>query len=215
MSDEKTLLEKITDAQTRIENPKFDATGQVGKRQYRYATLNSCLDAVNAAGRDLGLAVWFDIENNMSGDADRIFSHVVTVISDGKEETRRSPIPVNLNGGSQDNGSALTYAKRYSLCAAFGINADEDDDGNRAQTAFKANRSVVPKAPKQIANNQTNDKLLAAKGRLMMAIDRYAEMQGKDSKAMKEGITKRPDYAENANNPEWFEMVASEFESES
>ena len=31
---------------------------------------------------------------------------------------------------SQALGSALTYARRYSYCAALGIVADEDDDGN-------------------------------------------------------------------------------------
>jgi hypothetical protein len=34
--------------------------------------------------------------------------------------------------GPQAQGSALTYARRYSLMAALGLVADEDDDGNAA-----------------------------------------------------------------------------------
>jgi hypothetical protein len=32
----------------------------------------------------------------------------------------------------QGIGSALTYMRRYSLSAAFGITSDQDDDGNQA-----------------------------------------------------------------------------------
>lgn len=38
---------------------------------------------------------------------------------------------------AQGFGSALTYAKRYSLAAAFGVTSDEDDDGTeQAETTL-------------------------------------------------------------------------------
>ncbi len=37
--------------------------------------------------------------------------------------------PLPLNAKPQELGSALTYAKRYSLSAMVGVAADEDDDG--------------------------------------------------------------------------------------
>jgi hypothetical protein len=40
-------------------------------------------------------------------------------------------IPVTKQD-AQGYGSAMTYAKRYSLAAALGVVADEDDDGNAA-----------------------------------------------------------------------------------
>lgn len=41
--------------------------------------------------------------------------------------------PLNpIKNDPQGLGSALTYAKRYSLCSLLGIVADEDDDGNSA-----------------------------------------------------------------------------------
>jgi hypothetical protein len=39
---------------------------------------------------------------------------------------------------AQGAGSAVTYARRYSLCAALGIAAEEDDDGNCATQTPKA-----------------------------------------------------------------------------
>jgi ERF superfamily len=39
---------------------------------------------------------------------------------------------------AQGAGSAVTYARRYSLCAALGIAAEEDDDGNGATQTPKA-----------------------------------------------------------------------------
>lgn len=41
----------------------------------------------------------------------------------------------------QGQGSAITYARRYSYMAALGLVADEDDDGNAASASTSANRS--------------------------------------------------------------------------
>jgi len=38
---------------------------------------------------------------------------------------------------AQSFGSAVTYAKRYSLSMALGIGADKDDDANRAESGSK------------------------------------------------------------------------------
>jgi hypothetical protein len=38
---------------------------------------------------------------------------------------------------AQSFGSAVTYAKRYSLSMALGIGADKDDDANKAETGSK------------------------------------------------------------------------------
>tara|TARA_X000001388_G_scaffold35637_1_gene25117 strand:+ start:1107 stop:1739 length:633 start_codon:yes stop_codon:yes gene_type:complete len=49
----------------------------------------------------------------------------------------------------QGYGSALTYAKRYSLITACGL-PSEDDDGNSAESNYKAKPKAKPKAePKQ------------------------------------------------------------------
>ena len=40
--------------------------------------------------------------------------------------------PIVLPANEQQKGSALTYARRYSICALLNLSADADDDGNAA-----------------------------------------------------------------------------------
>ena len=42
----------------------------------------------------------------------------------------------------QGGASASTYARRYSLCAAFGIVAEDDDDGNFASNTKQTNKNL-------------------------------------------------------------------------
>lgn len=56
-------------------------------------------------------------------------------------------VPITVVSDPQKMGSAITYAKRYCLLAAFGLVGDEDDDGNAASTpATKPKRASRPKA---------------------------------------------------------------------
>lgn len=51
--------------------------------------------------------------------------------------------PANLTGTAQQVGSAITYAKRYALCAVLGlIVGGEDDDGNEAQQQAPAPKPI-------------------------------------------------------------------------
>ena len=49
-------------------------------------------------------------------------------------EVIESALPLPEAGTMQAMGSAITYARRYSLTAMLGICGDEDDDGNSAST---------------------------------------------------------------------------------
>jgi hypothetical protein len=50
-------------------------------------------------------------------------------------ESRKGIFPLPTAGGPQAVGSAITYARRYCLCAVSGIVPDSDDDGQAAQAA--------------------------------------------------------------------------------
>jgi hypothetical protein len=52
-------------------------------------------------------------------------------VDTGEGETGRMPLLLS-KGDSQGLGSALTYARRYALCAVLNLIADDDDDGNSA-----------------------------------------------------------------------------------
>lgn len=46
----------------------------------------------------------------------------------------------------QSRGSAITYQKRYALCAVLGLNVEDDDDGNGA-SGKKPNKDEPPQQP--------------------------------------------------------------------
>jgi hypothetical protein len=93
----------------------------------KYADLGACLEAVDDALLDNGIAVYQETFEDSSGVT------VETVFLHESGETIRSG-KLHVPAAKQDPqgyGSALTYARRYSLMAACGI-APEDDDGNAA-----------------------------------------------------------------------------------
>lgn len=69
----------------------------------------------------------------------------------GTEQTPWCEFPVvGASAKPQDVGSALTYARRYALCALYGIAGDKDDDGEAAsgrQTETSSTGRPAEKAP--------------------------------------------------------------------
>lgn len=57
----------------------------------------------------------------------------------------------------QGQGSAITYARRYAITAVLGLVSDEDDDGNAAQKAANAARTIDPPAPEEPAKSVYED----------------------------------------------------------
>lgn len=99
----------------------------------KYADLGACLEAVDDALLNNGIALYQETFEDASGVT------VETVLLHESGETIRSGklhVPAARND-PQGYGSALTYARRYSLMAACGI-APEDDDGNAATAATQA-----------------------------------------------------------------------------
>jgi hypothetical protein len=93
----------------------------------KYADLAACLEAVDDALLANGIAVYHESAEDATGVT------VETVFLHESGETIRSG-KLHVPAAKQDPqgyGSALTYARRYSLMAACGI-APEDDDGNAA-----------------------------------------------------------------------------------
>lgn len=96
----------------------------------KYADLGACLEAVDDALLSNGIAVYQETFEDASGvTVETVFLHETgETIRCGKLH-----VPASKQD-PQGYGSALTYARRYSLMAACGI-APEDDDGNAASNA--------------------------------------------------------------------------------
>jgi len=93
----------------------------------RYADLSACVEAVVDALNDNGIMLMQrNLECESGVTVETVFVH------ESGETMSSGPlhVPASKND-AQGYGSALTYARRYSLMAACGI-APEDDDGNAA-----------------------------------------------------------------------------------
>jgi hypothetical protein len=104
----------------------------------KYADLGACLEAVEDALLENSIALYQETFEDQTGVT------VETVLLHESGETIRGG-KLHVPAAKQDPqgyGSALTYARRYSLMAACGI-APEDDDGN---AATKAVREAKPDA---------------------------------------------------------------------
>lgn len=93
----------------------------------RYADLSACVEAVIDALNNHGIAMIQRTHDDDKGvTVETVFIHE----SGESLEGGRLHVPAAKHD-PQGYGSALTYARRYSLMAACGI-APEDDDGNAA-----------------------------------------------------------------------------------
>lgn len=137
------------------ENPYFNST---------YADLSSVVEALKKPLSDNKIAYYF-----MTIGASPEWQLTMTVINleetkdDDDEDVKESLVlafPLNPVD-PQKMGASITYAKRYLLCTAFNVIAEEDDDGNEAS----GNKPSLPKKkptplkPKTDINAAVNDEV--------------------------------------------------------
>ena len=126
MTTHKTLVQALAQAQSEMDHANLDETNPQFKS--KFASLKSVIDAVKPALNNNG--IWFlqksiPTENGIA---------IETVFYGYGEEISTGPVPVPAQRATpQGYGSAITYAKRYSLAMACGISAAQDDDGNQAE----------------------------------------------------------------------------------
>ncbi len=129
------LAAALNKAQAQMMGATKDAKNPFFKS--KYATLNSVWEAVKDAVLANGLTVLQPIYLNQNQPV------VKTTImhTSGQFITSECPIVCAKANDPQALGSAITYARRYSLASMLGVMTDEDDDAERAM-----NR---PKSPSQ------------------------------------------------------------------
>lgn len=130
----------MSGAKKGAENPHFRS---------KYADLASCWDAARAALPEQGLCV---IQTTRPSDKDEVVVITLLAHSSGEWIEGELPLPVT-KADAQGYGSALTYARRYGLCAMVGI-APEDDDGNAAANA-KPNKQAGKMPTKEFVDHCT------------------------------------------------------------
>lgn len=124
-------------------NMLTDEAAQIGQnRTYKYLSLGTLCKTVKQVFAQHGIMFRQSVEL-VETDSNKTIAKVCTYIFNVNDEMLVSEYPFYYTADSQANGSAVTYARRYSLYAALGIYPDKDDDGKASanySTQFTANR---------------------------------------------------------------------------
>jgi hypothetical protein len=131
---------------------KFQAAlpkvGKEGEGQYgKYARLEDVSHAALPLLGELGLS--FIARPTLHPETGHLVLAYSLVHTSGEREDGFYPLVAN--GTPQQIGGAITYARRYALCAVTGLAPDgDDDDGHSAQQAAEQDwRSAPPVQPRQ------------------------------------------------------------------
>src|SRR5215469_8913840 len=135
-----SLAEALTQLQTRLPRITKDATADTGKYTYSYANLASITETV--APILAGLDLYWTCKPTMA-DGQFVLRYKLGHAPTGEYEEGDYPLPA---GTPQTQGGAITYARRYALCAVLGIAPAEDDDDAQAAEA-DATRGSTWQAP--------------------------------------------------------------------
>lgn len=128
------LAAALAKAQTAMTNAVFNRINPHFKS--KYADLPAVIEAVRPALAANGLSVTQETRVTDTGFV------LATVLRHASGQWTEATYPLPANGKPQEMGSALTYARRYSLAAICGIASDDDDDGERTSGRGKDPRPI-------------------------------------------------------------------------
>lgn len=149
MSESKTLLTALLAVQQASPTLPKDATNPHFRS--KYTPLDTIVEHIGPILNQHGL-VWMTMPcRDEHGDPALKY----TLAHAGTGDTLEGTMPLLLTKADpQGMGSAITYARRYSLCAVLNLVADEDDDGNagsqpKSQEPRRNNNGTIKASEKQ------------------------------------------------------------------
>ena len=167
-----TLPMALVKALTEIEGVTKDKVNPHFKS--KYADLSSVLETVRPVFARYNMAVTQETAPSEDGV---IVETVVLHMSGEERRFGKLYVPANKRD-AQGAGSALTYARRYSLMTALGIPA-EDDDGNAAvkATVNPSTGETPPAKRVELAGPYTcKTQLQAAAKQFVMTLERMSDL---------------------------------------
>ena len=145
------LSKALVETQKELKQPLKDAKNPFFKSEY--VPLENVAEAITESATKHGLAFSQYATTTETGNV-----LVGTIVFHESGEFIEFP-PLILkpeNTKPQSIGSAITYAKRYSLSAVFGITSDKDDDGNKANGNGEQQKQPQKRNQKQASQNEPN-----------------------------------------------------------
>lgn len=126
--------------------------GKWTKYSYKYLTLAGIIEIIRKPFAKNGLSFLQFPTVRKEGNSTTVIIKTVIAHESGDTIENELSLPVTIGGRISDAqaiGSAITYARRYSLQSLVGISADEeDDDGNSACANTIETKPQVKQQPK-------------------------------------------------------------------
>lgn len=143
------LSKALVETQKELKQPLKDAKNPFFKSEY--VPLENVAEAITESATKHGLAFSQYATTTETGNVS-----VGTIVFHESGEFIEFP-PLILkpeNTKPQSIGSAITYAKRYSLSTVFGITSDKDDDGNKTNGNGEPQKQQQKRNQKQAQNDE-------------------------------------------------------------
>lgn len=178
-----TIAKALCDFQSEMPILTLDREVEVntkggGRYKFKYATFKNIVETVKPLMKKYRLSFTQIVEPDGA---------VTTILMHESGEYLQSTLLIRGEQTPQGIGSAITYAKRYSLAAMLGLVADEDDDANIAQgNNFEINEDHRPwlnRGTKEYANAIAK---LSEQKISMAEVERHYKV----SKAIREELTR-------------------------
>lgn len=138
-----TLAAALAELQTQLPPIKKDETANAGTYSYSYADLAQITERIMPLLGKVGLSF---IAKPTLVDGKFVLAYSLLHES-GDREDGQYPLGT---GTHQQLGSAITYARRYCLCAVTGVAPSDDDDDARA-AAHRQPQQEAPPSPRAVA----------------------------------------------------------------
>lgn len=152
-------------ALSKVDNPPFDSENPHFRS--KFASLSVTLKVIREACEGEGLAYWHHLIWFESGNV----ALQSGLMSEDGEELKLSLTPMTNNPDAQKFGAELTYKRRQTAQADFGITGEVDDDGETAagRTPKRDYSAIAPlkrryMAAKGIDETKASNELVAALG---------------------------------------------------
>ena len=147
-------MEEITKALAELNkelmNPTKDSTAnQGGKFSYKYAALDKVMAHVRPvlAKHDLFIAQDVQVSD------DSMVGVRTTIHHASGQMLQFGPLRMRAPQDAQELGKLTTYLRRYGLCAALGIAAEEDDDAASLKKKTQVQRQPRKKEPDTVTES--------------------------------------------------------------
>lgn len=126
-----------------IKRQEVDFTTTKGRTNYRYEDLSAVTSALSPVMSACGLSFRWRTESSAGGVA------VTCIISHRDGHSEETTLSAGFDNSGNKNaiqalGSAVTYLQRYTLKAAVGVAAAQDDDGQSAGRRPDAPQEAAP-----------------------------------------------------------------------